>query len=173
VQDLASKGESVNVIEIMACCEDAAGGLVDEIRAMFPDAKVVTITQVVDTQVAVNRLMTRLSFLFFGILLVVGVASIAGTMFANVTERRREIGTLIALGATPGLVARLFLGKALIVGLAGGLIGYVGGTLLAMCAGPYWAGGCGLDRAGGDRRAGGELLASAAGGAFGSVSLLP
>ena len=73
----------------------------------------VTITQVVDTQVAVNRLMTRLSYLFFAILLVVGVASIAGTMFANVTERRREIGTLMALGATPTLVARLFLGKAL------------------------------------------------------------
>jgi putative ABC transport system permease protein len=140
VQDLASKGETVNVIEIMACCEDAAGGLVGEIREMFPDAKVVTITQVVDTQVAVNRLMTRLSFLFFGILLLVGVASIAGTMFANVTERRREIGTLIALGATPRLVARLFLGKALVIGLAGGLIGYVGGTLLAICAGPYWAG---------------------------------
>lgn len=140
VQDLANKGETVNVVEIMACCEDAAGGLVGEIREMFPEAKVVTITQVVDTQVAVNRLMTRLSFLFFGILLVVGVASIAGTMFSNVTERRREIGTLIALGATPRLIARLFLGKALLIGLAGGLVGYVGGTLLAVFAGPYWAG---------------------------------
>jgi putative ABC transport system permease protein len=140
VQQLAGSGETVNVIEIMACCEDAAGGLVAELGDMFPDAKVVTITQVVDTQVAVNRLMTRLSYLFFGILLVVGVASIAGTMFANVTERRREIGTLMALGATPPLIVRLFLGKALVVGLAGGLLGYLSGTLLAVGAGPYWAG---------------------------------
>ena len=140
VQQLAGSGETVNVIEIMACCEDAAGGLVAELGDMFPDAKVVTITQVVDTQVAVNRLMTRLSYLFFGILLVVGVASIAGTMFANVTERRREIGTLMALGATPPLILRLFLGKALVVGLAGGLLGYLSGTLLAVGAGPYWAG---------------------------------
>jgi putative ABC transport system permease protein len=140
VQQLADKGETVNVLEITACCEDAAGGLVAELTDMFPDAKVVTITQVVDTQVAVNRLMTRLSYLFFGILLVVGVASIAGTMFANVTERRREIGTLMALGATPMLIARLFLGKALVVGLAGGVLGYVIGTLLAIGAGPYWAG---------------------------------
>jgi putative ABC transport system permease protein len=107
---------------------------------MFPDAKVVTITQVVDTQVAVNRLMTRLSFLFFGILLVVGMASISGTMFANVTERRREIGTLIALGATPAFVSRMFLGKALVIGAAGGAIGYVGGTVVAIVAGPYWTG---------------------------------
>jgi putative ABC transport system permease protein len=102
--------------------------------------KVVTITQVVDTQVAVNRLMTRLSYLFFGVLLVVGVASIAGTMFANVTERRREIGTLMALGATPALVSRLFLGKALVIGLAGGALGYLAGTILAVLLGPNWAG---------------------------------
>jgi putative ABC transport system permease protein len=140
VQQLAGKGEIVNVIEIVACCEDAAGGLIGELRDMFPDAKVVTITQVVDTQVAVNRLMTRLSYLFFGILLVVGIASIAGTMFANVTERRREIGTLMALGATPSLILRLFLGKALVVGLAGGVLGYLSGTLLAVGAGPSWAG---------------------------------
>jgi putative ABC transport system permease protein len=140
VQALANKGETVNVIEIMACCEDAAGGLIAELGEMYPDAKVVTITQVVDTQVAVNRLMTNLSYLFFGILIVVGVASIAGTMFANVTERRREIGTLMALGATPRLVSRLFLGKALVIGVAGGLLGYVAGSLLAVGAGPYWAG---------------------------------
>ncbi|MEX0641670.1 MAG: FtsX-like permease family protein [Pirellulales bacterium] len=140
VQRLAKKGEAVNVIEILACCEDAASGLVAQLRDIFPDAKVVTITQVVDTQVAVNRLMTRLSLLFFGILLAVGVASVAGTMFANVTERRREIGTLMALGATPGLVSRLFLGKALAVGLVGGVFGYLGGTLLAVILGPSWAG---------------------------------
>ena len=64
------------------------------------------------------------------------MASIAGTMFANVTERRREIGTLMALGATPKLVARLFLGKALVIGLAGGVIGYLGGTVLAVGLGP-------------------------------------
>lgn len=140
VQALANKGETVNVIEIMACCEDAAGGLVAELGKLFPDAKVVTITQVVDTQVAVNRLMTNLSYLFFGILIVVGVASIAGTMFANVTERRREIGTLMALGATPRLISRLFLGKALVIGVTGGLLGYLAGSGLAVGAGPYWAG---------------------------------
>jgi putative ABC transport system permease protein len=140
VQRIAEKGETVNVIEIMACCEDAAGGLVDDLKETFPDAKVVTITQVVDTQVAVNRLMTQLSYLFFAILLVVGIASIAGTMFGNVTERRREIGTLIALGATRGVIARLFLGKALLIGIAGGAMGYLGGTVLAVGLGPQLAG---------------------------------
>ena len=91
VQDARESGETVNVIEIMACCEDAAGGLIGKLRKLFPEAKVVTITQVVDTQVAVNRLMTRLSYLFLAILLVVGVASIAGTMFANVTDAAAKL----------------------------------------------------------------------------------
>jgi putative ABC transport system permease protein len=140
VQRLAKSGENINVIEIVACCEDAAGNLVAKLRDRFPKAKVMTINQVVDTQMSVNRLMERISYLFFAILLVVGIASIAGTMFANVSERRREIGTLMALGATPSLISRLFLGKAIVIGVAGGVFGYALGTTLAVVLGPSLAG---------------------------------
>jgi putative ABC transport system permease protein len=61
-------------------------------------------------------------------------------MYANVFERRREIGTLMALGANSGLVLRIFLLKALILGVAGGIGGYVLGTILAMVLGPQLAG---------------------------------
>jgi putative ABC transport system permease protein len=60
-------------------------------------------------------------------------------MYGNVSERRREVGTLMALGATPGLVLRLFLGKALALGLAGGLGGAALGTALAVWLGPRLA----------------------------------
>jgi putative ABC transport system permease protein len=61
-------------------------------------------------------------------------------MYANVFERRREIGTLMALGAGSGVVLRLFLLKALVLGLAGGLAGYVIGTIIAVILGPRIAG---------------------------------
>ena len=54
---------------------------------------------------------------------VVGGAGIAIYMYANVFERRREIGTLMALGAGSSLVLRAFLLKALLLGLAGGIGG--------------------------------------------------
>ncbi|WP_166821669.1 ABC transporter permease [Thalassoroseus pseudoceratinae] len=136
VQDLAETGPVVNVIEIMACCEDAAGDLIGELSAELPETRVITIAQVVETQVAVNRLMSRLSWVFFSILLLVGAASIASVMYANVTERRKEIGTLMALGASRGFVVRMFLGKAMVLGLAGGLGGFLGGTILAAVLGP-------------------------------------
>ena len=71
---------------------------------------------------------------------LVGGASIANYMFANVFERRREIGTLMALGAGSSVVLRMFLLKALWLGLAGGVGGYVLGTALAAILGPRLAG---------------------------------
>ncbi|MDA1016874.1 MAG: FtsX-like permease family protein [Planctomycetota bacterium] len=136
VQRLSNSGPVVNVIEIMGCCDDAAGSLVSDLSSFLPETNVVTIKQIVETQVAVNELMSRLSWVFFSILLLVGGASIASVMYANVSERRREIGTLMALGATPGYVTRLFLGKASILGITGGVIGFVIGTTVAVILGP-------------------------------------
>lgn len=136
VQRLSESGPVINVIEIMACCEDAAGSLVTELSEVLPKTRIVTLEQIVATQVAVNGLMSRLSWVFFTILLMVGGASIASVMYANVSERRREIGTLMALGASRGFVARLFLGKAAVLGFAGGLGGFLIGTVLAAILGP-------------------------------------
>ena len=136
VQDLSGAGPVVNVIEIMACCEDAAGSLITNLSAELPDTRIVTIAQVVETQVAVNGLMSRLSWVFLSILLLIGGASIASVMYANVTERRKEIGTLMALGASRSFVTRMFLGKAALLGLAGGFCGFVVGTIVAALLGP-------------------------------------
>jgi len=140
VQELAGKGPVLNAIEIVGCCKEISGGLVQKINKLLPDAKVVTVTQVVDTQVKTNRMMTRLSLVFLGIIVLVGGASIANYMYANVFERRREIGTLMALGAGSGLILRMFLLKAVLLGLAGGIAGYILGTVLAVALGPRLAG---------------------------------
>jgi putative ABC transport system permease protein len=140
VQKLSNSGETVNAIEIVGCCEDAAGDLVPELGKLLPNAKVVTISQVVQTQVGVNRLMANTSWFILGVLVCVGGASLAGAISANVRERRREIGTLMALGATPGFVLKLFLTKALILGLFAGTLGCLLGLVTAVVAGPRWAG---------------------------------
>jgi putative ABC transport system permease protein len=139
VQRLAGRGAVVNAIEVVGCCKQIAAGLVEKIAKVLPEARVVTITQVVQAQQNVNRTMGNLSLAFLGLLLAVGGAATAGAMYGSVSERRREVGTLMALGATPGLVLRLFLGKALVLGLAGGLAGAALGTGLAVSLGPRLA----------------------------------
>jgi putative ABC transport system permease protein len=140
VQQMAGKGAVVNAIEIVGCCQQISQGLVQKINQLLPDAKVATITQIVDTQIKTNRMIRRLSMLFLTIIVLVGGASIANYMFANVFERRREIGTLMALGAGSAVVLRMFLLKAVWLGLAGGVGGYVLGSALAAILGPRVAG---------------------------------
>mgnify|MGYP005836197461 CR=1 FL=1 len=140
VQELSGKGPVVNAIEIVGCCNEISKGLVDKLNKLLPEAKVVTVTQVVDTQVRTNRVMSHLSMVFLGIIVLVGGASIANYMYANVFERRREIGTLMALGAESSVILRMFLLKAFLLGLVGGIGGYVLGTVLAMTLGSRLAG---------------------------------
>jgi putative ABC transport system permease protein len=140
VQELTNAGEVVNAIEVMGCCEDAAGSLAPALAELLPDAKVVSISQIVSTQVGINRLMSQMSLFVLAILVVIGGASVASTISANVRERRREVGTLLALGATPGLVAWMFLLKAWALGLVGGISGSLLGLLVALLLGSQWAG---------------------------------
>jgi len=140
VQRLTGKGPVVNCIEIVGCCKEISAGLVAGVNALLPEAKVVTVKQVVDTQISVNRMMERLSQIFVAIIVVVGGIGIANYMYANVSERRREIGTLMALGANSSVISRIFLAKALLLGIVGGVGGYVIGTSAAVFLGPQVAG---------------------------------
>lgn len=140
VQELTGKGEVVSCIEIVGCCKEIAGGLVDGVANLLPEAKIVTITQMVDTQLSVNRMLEHVSTIFLSIIVFVGGAGIANYMFANVAERKREIGTLMAMGAGSSLILRIFMAKALLLGVVGGLGGFLVGTLLAVTLGPKLAG---------------------------------
>jgi putative ABC transport system permease protein len=140
VQTLAGKGPVLNAIEIVGCCLQISKGLVGQINKLLPEAKVVTVTQIVETQVKTNHLMSNLSLVFLGIIALVGGASIANYMYANVFERKREIGTLMAMGAGSRVVLKMFMLKAALLGLAGGIAGYVLGTIAAVVLGPQIAG---------------------------------
>ena len=140
VQDMTGKEAVVNAIEVVGCCEQISKGLVAKINYLIPDAKVITISQVVDTQIRTNQLMRNLSSLFLFIIIAIGGAGIANDMYNNVYERRKEIGTLVALGANSSVVLKIFLKKALLLGILGGIGGYIIGTMIAVVLGPLVAG---------------------------------
>ncbi len=74
---------------------------------------------------SLNATLTSIFALFIGLFLIYNTFSIA------VTQRRNEIGILRALGASSGLVKRLFLAESAITGLFGSTIGIGVGILIA------------------------------------------
>jgi putative ABC transport system permease protein len=135
MQDLLGTGRQVSVIEIMGCCSAITDGLLSKLRNVLPDTRVLGIAQIVDTQIETNRLMDRLSWAFLAIVLVVGGLSIGNFMWANVNQRRREIGILRLVGASRARILAVLLTKAVVLGLLGGLLGYGLGTAAVVALG--------------------------------------
>ncbi|MEL4356362.1 MULTISPECIES: FtsX-like permease family protein [unclassified Luteococcus] len=70
-------------------------------------------------------------WVFSAIAALVGIIIIANTFTILLTQRRRQIGLLRAVGATGGQVRRKFLAEAVLLGLLGSLLGLVFGALVA------------------------------------------
>ncbi|NVB84190.1 MAG: ABC transporter permease [Kofleriaceae bacterium] len=66
-------------------------------------------------------------------LIIIGISAIniAHNFFMQVTERRRELGLLRAIGATQSDVRMVVLGEAALIGLIGGLLGVLLGMAIA------------------------------------------
>jgi putative ABC transport system permease protein len=86
-------------------------------------------------QFATVIFVIRLLFLIISVaILVIAVINIGHNFFIQVSERRREIGIMRAVGATESDVQLIVLGEAAVIGVVGGILG----ILLALGIGTAW-----------------------------------
>lgn len=140
VQALLGTGEQISAIEIMGCCNEISAGLLGKLRNILPDTRITTIGQIVSTQIETNRLMNKISLVFLIIILFVGSISIGNYIWANVNERKKEIGILRMIGYHKRHVYYILILKAVIMGIVGGIAGFIIGTMAAIWLAPQFAG---------------------------------
>jgi predicted permease len=107
----------------------SARQIVRTIDPMLPVTNVQTMEQVVSASVGQPRLLSALTALFGALAGVLAVVGVYGVTSYNVRRQRREYGIRLALGAEPGVVRRLIVGRGVLVASIGIAIG-AGAALL-------------------------------------------
>jgi putative ABC transport system permease protein len=95
------------------------------------DFTVRNLTDVAEAAEATTRVMTMLLGSIAGVSLLVGGIGIMNIMLVSVTERTREIGIRMAVGARSKAVQNQFLIESVVLGLAGGTTGILIGVGLS------------------------------------------
>jgi putative ABC transport system permease protein len=143
----ARGGTSIGQAMISAVSQDATGLVQQQVGEMLrqrhkiadgepDDFTVRNLADVAAAGVQLTTIMTLLLGSIAGISLIVGGIGIMNIMLVSVTERTREIGIRMAVGARPNYIRLQFLAESVVLSLAGGTLGMLGGGTAA--AGIAW-----------------------------------
>ncbi len=127
-QQIAHRPGEINLVEIAALCSDCpVEELVRQISEVLPQGRVTAVRQAVTLRAETVDQLTRFAVVVSAVVTLIGGLIVLTTMLGAVTERRHEIGLFRALGFRRAHIERVILGEALVISLAGGIVGWAAG----------------------------------------------
>jgi putative ABC transport system permease protein len=141
--------DHLNAITVRAISEDVVNELMENIRLTLRDThniynpegdlskddfKVMSQVEASNMMTQITGILTAFLSSIAAIALLVGGIGIMNIMLVSVTERTREIGLRKAVGARNKDIMNQFLLEAITLTLLGGIIGFLGGTLISFAA---------------------------------------
>ena len=101
------------------------------VTAKTKDFSVTSSKQMQQTRAEMMSTMNTFLLALAAVSLVVGAVGIANTMFTSVLEKTKEIGIMKAIGARNYDILLIFILNAALIGLVGGILGIIAGTMLS------------------------------------------
>ena len=131
----------INEIKAVDCLcfadtNDMAAILRSEVASILPKAQVYHATEISSTRSKTRQMIRNLFAVIMPFVVIACGVWVGILTIMNVRDRQHEIGIMRALGHGSEKITTLFLGKAVVVGVVGAVVGYVAGTLLALEFGP-------------------------------------
>ncbi|MFC1969213.1 ABC transporter permease [Chloroflexota bacterium] len=137
LQQAFDKEGLVSSVDIRALCNACPVEIIAAgINKIIPGVRAVAVKQVAEAEMGLMDRMNKFMLALAGITLAVGLFAVVNTMLASVHERIKDIGIMRAVGASRNQIIKIFIYEAIIIGVVGGVLGYVTGTLLAYVMGP-------------------------------------
>ncbi|WP_135609754.1 FtsX-like permease family protein [Methanococcoides sp. AM1] len=136
-QKLLDREGKVSSIEIRALCNDCpVSEMSRQIEEILPGVEARAMSQIVQSEMAMIE-HTRTSAMAVSLItLLVSTLTVASTMLASVNEKIREIGIMRAIGASDHQVIKMLFIEGALIGIIGGSIGFITGTLVSYSIAP-------------------------------------
>jgi putative ABC transport system permease protein len=145
-----AKAGAVSMVTVKVADEKKISESMEEVRDILrfqhrlsptqaDDFRINNITESLKLQEQSSAALTQLLAAIASISLLVGGIGIMNIMLVSVTERTREIGVRMAIGARPATILAQFLAEATILSVAGGIAGAAAGFAGAIVAEAYFA----------------------------------
>lgn len=148
VLDRLSGGRFISSIQVSAVSEDKIEQAQTELKSILrashklsdgedDDFTIKNQTDITEAATETSKVLTYLLASIAGVSLIVGGIGIMNIMLVSVTERTREIGIRLSIGARPSDILNQFLTEAIVLSASGGVIGVIFAFVIILIVNNY------------------------------------